>query len=215
LGSASITQGKFLLLDTGSQQVVNWRQLEKKSIAGPHRCELCRSSSETAKHLFMECNFAKEVWSLILHELKTTVPQFNSVADLFDAWNQCYPNKIPSKSFWRKVWNAIPKYVCWQIWLTRNDLIFNEKQQAPFSAAAKAKAFLLEAAQQQYFSDDALLLPEEERWLGPLSPSPSEAVISPSSSEPGLAKKRLRSYHPRMVAKTKNNHDLLRRSLQR
>jgi ribonuclease HI len=158
--------------------------LEKKSIAGPHRCELCRSSSETAKHLFMDCNFAKEVWSLILHDLKTTVPQFHSVADLFDAWNQCYPKKIPSKSFWRKVWNAIPKYVCWQIWLTRNDLIFNEKQQAPFLAAAKAKAFLLEAAQHQYFSDCALLLPEEERWLGPLSPHPRKQLSAPQAVNP-------------------------------
>ena len=60
--------------------------LEKKNIAGPHRCEQCRSSSETTKHLFMDCNFAKEVWNLMLHDLKITVPQLHSVADLFDTW---------------------------------------------------------------------------------------------------------------------------------
>eukprot|EP00253_Pinus_taeda_P009869 PITA_09869 len=112
--------------------------LMKKSIDGPHRCELCRSSLETAKHLFMECN----------------------------------------KSCWRKVWNAIPKYVCWQIWLTQNDLIFNEKEQAPFSAVVKAKSFLLEATQQKDFSDDSLLLLEEERWLAPLFPHPQKQLTA-------------------------------------
>jgi ribonuclease HI len=58
-------------------------------------------------------------------------------------------------------------------------MIFNEKQQAPFLAAAKAKAFLLEAVQQQYFSDCALLLPEEERWLGPLLPHPRNQLSAP------------------------------------
>jgi exonuclease III len=51
--------------------------LEKRSIAGPHRCELCRSSTETAKHLFMDCKFATEVWSLLLQDLKISVPQFH------------------------------------------------------------------------------------------------------------------------------------------
>lgn len=161
----------------------------RKSIVGPHRCELCKSSLETTKHLFMECKFSKEVWGLILHELQITVPPFNSVADLFDSWNQCYPNKIPSKSFWRKIWNAIPKFVCWQIWLTWNDLIFNEKFQAPFSAAVKAKSFLLEATQQQYFSDDSLLLLEEERWLGPLSPNPRKQLSAPHAVNPEWRKR--------------------------
>eukprot|EP00253_Pinus_taeda_P034761 PITA_34761 len=146
--------------------------LMKKSITGPHRCDLCRRSSETARHLFMDCKFAKEVWGLILQELHIPAPTYNSAADIFDSWNQSYPNKIPSKSIWRKVWNAIPKFVCWQIWLTRNDLIFNDKLQTPLMAAAKAKSLLLEAVQQQHSPEDSLLLPEEERWLGPLSSQP-------------------------------------------
>jgi hypothetical protein len=34
--------------------------LEKRNIAGPHRCELCRSNPETAQHLFLECNLPRK-----------------------------------------------------------------------------------------------------------------------------------------------------------
>eukprot|EP00253_Pinus_taeda_P015605 PITA_15605 len=101
-------------------------------------------------------------------------------------WNASLPK---NKSFWRKVSNAIPKFVCWQIWLTRNDLIFNEKLQAPFSTAVKAKSLLLEAAQQQYFSEDSLLLSEEERWLGPLSPHPRKQISAPHAVNPEWGKR--------------------------
>ena len=144
----------------------------KRGIAGPHRCGLCRNSEETAGHLFLDCKYVKEVWSLTLHEFQITVPSFNTVADLFDAWEGCYPHKIPSKAFWRKIWIAIPKFICWKTWLARNALIFNGKEQTPLAVAAKAKSLLLEAAQQQYYSADPWLLPEEERWLNSLSPSP-------------------------------------------
>jgi hypothetical protein len=50
--------------------------------------------------------------------------------------------------------------------------------------AAKAKSFLLEAAQQQYFKEDSLLLPEEKRWLGPLVPYLGKLPLSPQSVTP-------------------------------
>lgn len=51
-------------------------------------------------------------------------------------------------------------------------MIFNEKAHTSFSVAAKAKSFLLEAVQQQNYAGDPLLLPAEEKWLGPLHPQP-------------------------------------------
>eukprot|EP00253_Pinus_taeda_P027254 PITA_27254 len=68
----------------------------------------------------------KSVWDSFATP-KTPVPSFNSVADLFTSWKQHYPQKIPQKSFWNRIWSAIPKYVCWQIWLARNQQIFNEE----------------------------------------------------------------------------------------
>lgn len=121
--------------------------LEKRNIAGPHRCELCRCHSETAQHLFLGCKFSKEAWDFALFGLQIPAFPQNTVADLFASWNNIYPHSIPSKSFWKKIWTAIPKFVCWQIWLARNDQIFNKNRITPLQSAAKAKALLLEAAQ--------------------------------------------------------------------
>jgi ribonuclease HI/exonuclease III len=156
--------------------------LEKRNIAGPHRCVLCNNNSETAQHLFMDCSFAKEVWGLILKDLQISLHPQNSVAELFASWSHIYPQRIPSKSFWSKIWTAIPKYVCWQIWLARNQQIFKEMRHSPMQVAAKAKSFLLEAAQQQYFKEDTSLLPEERRWLGPLVPYQGKLPLSPQSA---------------------------------
>ena len=142
--------------------------LEKRNIVGPHRCALCTNNFETAQHLFMECRFAEEVWVLILQDFQIPTPTQNYVADLFASWSQYYSHRIPSKYFWHRIWIALPKYVCWQIWLARNQRIFKELLYTPLQVAAKAKSFLLEAAQYQYFKEDHLLLPEEKRWLGRL-----------------------------------------------
>jgi ribonuclease HI len=156
--------------------------LEKRNIAGPHRCELCRSNPETAQHLFLECNFAKEAWRLSLLDLQILAFPQSTVVELFASWNNIYPFGIPTKSFWRKIWTAVPKYVCWQIWLARNDQIFNRNRHSPLQVAVKAKAFLLEAAQQQYFNEDPLLRPEERRWLSPIEPSPRKLLLIPQTA---------------------------------
>jgi len=88
--------------------------LVKRKIEGPHRCVLCRCNLETAQHLFLDYLFAKEVWGLI------SFPPQISIPDLFASWSTCYPQRIPSKSFWHKVWTTLPKFVCWQLWLARN-----------------------------------------------------------------------------------------------
>lgn len=52
----------------------------------------------------------------------------------------------------------------------------------PLQVAVKAKSFLLEAIQQQYFKEDPLLLPEEKRWLGALEPNPHKQLLSPQKA---------------------------------
>eukprot|EP00253_Pinus_taeda_P004415 PITA_04415 len=160
-------------------KILTGDNLEKRKIAGPHRCAMCKNNSETALHLFMECRVAQEVWGHVLMDLQTPVPSFNSATDLFTSWKQHYPQKIPQKSLWNRIWSAIPKYICWQIWLARNHQIFNEVRHSSLQIAAKAKAFLIETAQHQYLKEDSLLLPQEKRWLGSLEPYPSRNCPKP------------------------------------
>lgn len=71
-----------------------------------------------------------------------------------------------NNSTWTKIWNAIPKYICWGIWLARNEAIFNNKRQSTNIVAAKAKALMLENFENRPHKLDNSLLPAELRWLG-------------------------------------------------
>jgi hypothetical protein len=180
----SIPKVNFFFWTLMHNKILTGDNMEKRNIVGPHRCVLCNNNSETSQHLFMGCTFAKEVWEIFLQDLQISIPPQNSVAELFASWNSLYPQRIPSKSFWTKIWTAMPKYVCWQLWLTRNQMIFKEERHSPLQVAAKAKTFLLEAAQQQYDKEDPLLLPEEKRWLRHLVPHPSKHYLSPKTANP-------------------------------
>lgn len=175
----------FFIWTVIHNKILTGDNLEKRNIAGPHRCAMCNNSSETVQHLLIGCSVAKDVWRFILMDLQITVPTFNSAADLFASWRQLYPHHIPQKSFWSRIWTALPKYVCWQIWLSRNHLIFNEERHSPMKIAAKAKAFLMEVANQQYIKEDTTLLQEEKIWLGDIVPHPGRNPPIPQNGKPG------------------------------
>ena len=162
-------------------KILTGDNISKRKIAGPHRCALCRCNLETTQHLFLDCLFAKEVWDITRLDFQISFASQTSVVALFASWNSIYPQSIPPKSFWRKVWIALPKFVCWQLWLARNQQIFKEIQQTPIQVAAKAKSLLMEAAQQKYFKEDPLLTPVEKRWLS-LEPHPQKYLLTPQEA---------------------------------
>jgi hypothetical protein len=177
----AIPKVNFFFWTLVHNKILTGDNLEKRNIVGPHRCALCNNNAETTQHLFIDCNYAKEVWGLMLQDFQITIPPQNLVAELFASWNRIYPQRIPPKSFWRKIWTAIPKYICWQIWLARNQQIFKEVCLSPLQVMVKAKSSLLEAAQQQYYKENHLLQPEEKKWLSPLVPSSSKQLLPPHS----------------------------------
>eukprot|EP00253_Pinus_taeda_P016670 PITA_16670 len=158
--------------------------MAKRKFAGPHWCALCRCNTETAQHLFIDCLFAKEFWDLMLQDFRVSSPSQITVSDLFAEWNHLYPQRIPHKSLSRKVWNALPKFVCWKIWLACNQKIINDLNHTPLQVAAKARTLLLEAAQQQYYKEDTLLQPVEKRWLGTLELQSRKTLLPPQTEHP-------------------------------
>jgi hypothetical protein len=52
------------------QRIPTWENLVKRGFHGPSRCILCGIYKETVYHLFLDCNFTKDIWYLILKELK-------------------------------------------------------------------------------------------------------------------------------------------------
>ena len=82
---------------------------------------------------------------------------------LFKSWQSRYPGSLISPT-WRKMWQAISKVVWWEIWLARNDLIFNSKISKPETVALKAKDFLLEVVGNPQLEE--IKLESEHKWLG-------------------------------------------------
>ena len=66
---------------------------------------------------------------------------------LFKNWQSRYPFSLSISHEWRQIWQAMPKFIWWKIWLARNDLIFYNKISKPEIVASKAKAFLLEVVE--------------------------------------------------------------------
>jgi hypothetical protein len=52
------------------QKILTWENLIKRGLIGPSRCVICGENEETLNHLFVECQFTKDIWTLILKELK-------------------------------------------------------------------------------------------------------------------------------------------------
>ena len=132
---------------------------------------MCCSDSETSDHLFVDCNYAQKVWSLTLHGFNVSSlesvpsPEKIPLVTLFSNWKTIYPHLSQGKSAWSKIWVEIPKYVCWNIWLARNEKIFNNTQHLHLKVAAKSKALLIETVGIQTFKKRySLLLEEKNGW---------------------------------------------------
>lgn len=77
-----------------------------------YTCVLClHSIEETTEHLFLQCQFAKECWSLL--GITIQADQNNIEAD-DQIKDQSHPNFLM----------MVTILMCWTSWSVRNDLIF-------------------------------------------------------------------------------------------
>lgn len=87
---------------------------------GPHHdCVLCGLQEETADHLFNRCNKIQLVWANVVNISAFRLNWPNSVisGDWLDY-------NLPNSS---KFLDSIVATVCWYIWKSSCDLIFNNK----------------------------------------------------------------------------------------
>eukprot|EP00253_Pinus_taeda_P004292 PITA_04292 len=186
---AALPKVNFFAWTLIHNKILTGDNLNKRSFAGPHWCALCRCNAETSQHLFIDCQFAKDVWGFSLQDLHISSPAQTSIPDLFAEWNHRYPRHIPQKSIWHKIWNALPKFVCWKIWLARNQKVFKDYHLTPLQVAAKARSLLLETVQQQYFKKDAFLQQIEKRWIGKFDLQTRKILLSPKLELPAWKKR--------------------------
>ena len=128
------------------KKILTRENLIKRGFLGQYRCCFYHQVVESTAHILIECDFAQKVWAFVLRRQPYSFFPLNiEPVTLFKNWQSRYPGALPSSHAWRKIWQAIPKFIWWKIWLARNDSIFNSKIPKPEIVASKAKAFLLEA----------------------------------------------------------------------
>lgn len=90
--------------------------LARRNWNGNKACCFC-SKPETIQHLFVECHYAKILWRAI--HLVLGIPPLVNIELLFNNWSKQGGHKH----------NILlltgAAAICWSIWLTRNDTVFN------------------------------------------------------------------------------------------
>jgi hypothetical protein len=103
------------------KKTLTGKNLEKRGFIGPHRCPMCCQAPEMMEHLFVDYPFAQEVWKISLQGLNSTPLRHILMIDLLSSWKVRYPQETQRSPTWRIIWQAIPKYIFWKLWLARND----------------------------------------------------------------------------------------------
>lgn len=153
-------------------------RFRKRGIIGPSRCSLCEDHEETAAHMMLFCNFATDLWKEALSPLNSDFAP-NHCSDLFSNWKCMYPGGTSQNLQIKEAWLALPKLICWHIWLERNQRIFNDKKSDPKITWVKIKSHLKECVGDQL--DRADLSNQDAAWGDSLAPN---SLIKPGSPSP-------------------------------
>ena len=114
------------------------KNLRKRGIAGPSRCDLCNSKSESSVHLFLQCSVSLQDWKSILFPISCLFWPPDTLPQLLTNWNNIFLGNLRKKPILKRLWNTIPKNLWWQIWLARNRVIFKGEKVGPNGIVSKS-----------------------------------------------------------------------------
>ena len=160
--ATSIPKIEFFCWTLAHNNVLTSDNLRKRGMEGPSRCPLCVSEEENADHLLLNCSFACEVWKDTLKIDSDSFIMPGNIQDLFTSWASRSPFNLIKKDLLRAGWMWLPKFICWKLWLERNNRIFREESCTPLRIITKIKALLGEALEAKAILKNNLALSNEE-----------------------------------------------------
>lgn len=120
--------------------------LAKRKWNGCQKCCFC-DSAETVNHLFLSCPFAKIIWRMVY--IAYNIPPPTNITNMFGNWLNGV-QKIDKDRIRIGV-----SALCWSIWITRNDIVFNKQSGTKFLQVIRRAAHWIQLW--------AFLLPEDQR----------------------------------------------------
>ena len=163
----------FWILGHGKTLTTDY--LRKGGLEGPLRCILCKECEESLQHLFLECKFFREVWHQAYKEPQFELTLSTNWDDIFVRWKDYYQGSLLNKPYFARAWDALPRYICWKIWTTRNKEIFEGEKNSPSKVASTAKALWVQALCMKgmnIINNEALIV-EERDWVAEMLFLPS------------------------------------------
>ena len=107
--SVGIPKVNMLFWILAHRKTLTAENLRKRGIAGPSRYILWKEEKEILEHLFTECKFTQEVWSIMLKELKMNITMPTNWNDIFFSWKDYYQGSFKQKLDFARAWEAFPK----------------------------------------------------------------------------------------------------------
>ena len=95
--------------------------LARRQWKGSIKCCFC-NFDETIQHLFFDCQLARIIWRIVHVSFNITPPM--NILHMFNGWLIGLNKKLMYKIL------VGASAVCWAIWLSRNDMVFNNSRAA-------------------------------------------------------------------------------------
>jgi len=92
--------------------------LARRNWHGSKTCVFCQHD-ESIKHLFFECKFARAVWAIV--QVASNLYPPRSARNMFGNWLRGIDKQFSAHIL------VGAAALCWTMWLTRNDVVFNNK----------------------------------------------------------------------------------------
>lgn len=106
--------------------------LMARHITTESQCPRC-GTPESIDHLFLHCQFAKDVWQAAPF---TTTFEYSGLIDLQDVWlNLCGRNCLPPTGL---ATGHLAPWILWHLWCARNQLVFEGKSMSAEETLTKA-----------------------------------------------------------------------------
>ena len=118
----------FFYWTLAHQKMLIVENLRKRGIASPMRCIMCKDSEESLEHHFIECKFFQEIWQWAFKDLNFDLTMPTNWNDFFVCWKDYYQGSLSNKPNFARAWEALPKYIYWNLWTSRNKEIFEGKK---------------------------------------------------------------------------------------
>jgi hypothetical protein len=171
----------LFLWTLGHDSILTGENLKRKGWVGPFRCPLFHQAKESSSHLLLFCSFSKEVWTLVAGSHFTLPLDLHSL--LVD-WPTLSSFPTQKKSLVSILWQTLPRFILWGLWLERNSRIFREKERNPPQVATRIRSLFKDWASNHTFPPNSRKMDDkEEQWCAQFHLPNHNGIKSPSLSQ--------------------------------